>query len=122
MEQLIPVIIVPCFFGVIAYIVKIVSDNRIRRRLIDSGQVDEKIKYLYFKSPNTFSEPFNTVRWGLVLIALGMGIIIGQQFPAGEKEQMTLCAMFIMAGIAFLVYYFLAKREINRKSSAGSGE
>jgi hypothetical protein len=122
MEDLAPIFIVPAFFGIVGYIVKVISDNRIRRRLIDSGQVDEKIKFLYFKSPNTFSEPFSSVRWGLVFIALGLGIIIGQQFPAGEKEQMTLCAMFIMAGIAFLVYYFLAKRELNRKSPTEAGQ
>jgi len=106
------------FFAMVGYVIKILSDNRIRRRLIDSGQVDEKVKYLYFKTPTSISEPFNSVRWGLVLIALGLAVLIGQLFPAGDKEQMTLSAMFILAGIAFLVYYVLAKREINRKSPA----
>ena len=110
------------FFGLVGYIVKIVSDNRIRRRLIESGQIDEKIKYLYFSDKKTMSEPFNSVRWGLVLVALGLAVIIGQQFPEGEKEQMTLSAMFLLAGLAFLIYYFLAKREISRKSSTEARE
>jgi len=113
-----PLIVVPIFFAACVYVIKIISDNRIRRRLIDSGQVDEKIKYLYFKEPKIFSDPLNSVRWGLVLIALGLAVIIGQQFPDGEKEQMTLSAMFLLAGIAFLVYYFLAKREHGKKSTA----
>jgi hypothetical protein len=122
MEDLVPLVGMTLFFGVVGYIVKTVSDNRIRRRLIDSGQVDEKVKFLYFKEPKTFSEPLNSVRWGLVLIALGLAVIIGQQFPEGEKEQMTLSAMFLLAGVAFLVYYFLAKRELSRKSAAEPGE
>jgi len=120
MEDFYPIVGMAVFFGVFAYIVKIVSDNRIRRRLIESGQIDEKIKYLYFQQPKPFSDPFNSVRWGLVLIALGLAVIIGQQFPVGEKEQMTLSAMFLLAGLAFLIYYFLAKREIGRKSSSES--
>jgi hypothetical protein len=120
MEDLAPVLIAPTFFIIVAYIIKIISDNRIRQRLIDSGQIDEKVKYLYFKTPAVLAEPISSVRWGLVLIALGLGVLIGQQFPAGEKEQMTLCAMFIMAGLAFLVYYFLAKKELKQKSSRES--
>jgi hypothetical protein len=118
MEDFYPFLGMTLFFGVLAYIVKIISDNRIRRRLIESGQLDEKIKYLYFRESKSLSEPFNSVRWGLVLIALGLAVLIGQLFPPGDKEQMTVSAMFIMAGLAFLVYYFLAKREIGRKSSA----
>jgi len=122
MEDLAPIIIVPAFFGIIAYIVKIISDNRIRQRLIDSGQIDEKVKYLYFKTPSTLADPISSVRWGLLGISLGLGVLFGQQFPEGQKEQMTLCAMFILAGVAFLIYYFIAKHEIRKKSSMGSGE
>ena len=122
MEDFYPFVGMALLCGVVAYIVKIISDNRIRRRLIESGQIDEKIKYLYFREPKNVSEPFNSVRWGLVLIALGLAVLIGQLFPPGDKEQMTLCAMFIMAGLAFLVYYFLAKREINRNPSTETRE
>jgi hypothetical protein len=118
MEEFAPLVIVPFFFGTIAYIVRIVSDNRIRRRLIESGQIDEKIKFLYFPAQKSLNEPFNSVRWGLVSISLGLAVIIGQQFPEGEKEQMTLSAMFLLAGIAFLVYYLLAKRELKHRSQS----
>jgi len=44
-EALIPVFI----FMPVALIIKIISDNNIRRKLIDKGMVDENVKYLFLK-------------------------------------------------------------------------
>jgi ABC-type branched-subunit amino acid transport system permease subunit len=120
MDEITPMIGMAIFFGVTAYIVRIILDHRIRRRLIDSGQIDEKIKYLYFKEQKPVAQPLSSVRWGLVLIALGLAVIIGLQYPENLREEMTLSMMFLLAGIAFLVYYFLARREAGRKLSSES--
>jgi hypothetical protein len=120
MEDLTPMIGMAIFFGATAYIVRIILDHRIRRRLIDSGQIDEKVKYLYFQEQKPVAQPLSSVRWGLVLIALGLAVLLGQQFSEEVREEMTLSMMFLLAGIAFLVYYFLARREVDRKSASES--
>jgi hypothetical protein len=43
-EGLVGVLIVFVIFGAAAFVIKVISDNRIRRRIVESGQVDEKVK------------------------------------------------------------------------------
>jgi hypothetical protein len=108
-EGLTGVLIVFVIFSSIAFVIKVISDNRIRRRIIESGQVDEKVKYLYFKSGRKLHDPLSNVKWGMVLVAIGLALLLGQLFPYDITEMMTIGFMFLFAGIAFLIYYFIQK-------------
>ena len=108
-EGLVGVMIVFVIFASAAFVIKVVSDNRIRRRIVESGQVDEKIKYLYFKSGNKMFDPLSNVKWGMVLVGIGLALLLGQMFPYDITETMTIGFMFLFAGIAFLIYYFIQK-------------
>jgi len=112
-EGLTGVLIVFVIFGAAAFVIKVISDNRIRRRLIESGQVDEKVKYLYFRSERWTAEPLSSVKWGMVLVAIGLALLLGQVFPYDITEMMTIGFMFLFAGIAFLIYYFIQKGRSN---------
>jgi hypothetical protein len=108
-EGLVGVLIVFVIFGTAAFVIKVVSDNRIRRRIVESGQVDEKVKYLYFGSGKRLFDPLSNVKWGMVLIAIGLALLLGQLFPYNITEEMTIGFMFLFAGLAFLIYYFIQK-------------
>jgi hypothetical protein len=108
-EGLVGVLIVFVIFGTAAFVIKVISDNRIRRRIIESGQVDEKVKYLYFSSGKKMYDPLSNVKWGMVLIAIGLALLLGQLFPYSITEEMTIGFMFLFAGLAFLIYYFIQK-------------
>jgi hypothetical protein len=56
-EGLTGVLIVFVIFSAAAFVIKVISDNRIRRRIIEAGQVDEKVKYLYFRPGKGTAEP-----------------------------------------------------------------
>jgi len=96
-------------------IIKIVSDNRIRKNLIDSGQVDEKAKFLYLKGERKPTDPLSSMKWGMVMVGIGLALLIGQvvnQFMyLGDAEGVTFGLMFLFSGIAFLIYYNLKKKE-----------
>jgi len=109
-------IIVAIIFGSAIYVIKVISDNRIRRRLIESGQLDEKIQYLYFQPGKTDPTFFTSVKWGLVLIALGIALLLAQYLPYRFSEEMTFGLMFLLAGIAFIIYYFMAKKHVSDQS------
>jgi hypothetical protein len=96
-------------FIVIAYIIKVISDNRVKQRLIERGEIDEKIKLLY--SDRLQSHNLSSLKWGLVLTGLGLALFIGQLFPRTITEEMTVGGMFIFAGVAFLIYYGIAKSQ-----------
>ncbi len=102
-------------FGFFAYVIKILSDNRVRNRLIEKGILDEKVKFLYL---DTFQKKnFSSLKWGMVLIALGLALFIGEILPEDNQEEMTFGLMLLFAGIAFLIYYFLTKRMITKTSA-----
>lgn len=114
-EELVPMVVTAIVFGTLVLIIKILSDNRIRKSLIDSGQVDEKAKFLYFRAERNVPDPLNSVKWGMVLIGLGLALLIGQfisQFVQyGDTDGITIGLMFLFAGIAFLIYYNMKKKQ-----------
>lgn len=110
--ELVPIIIVPAIFFSVVAMIKIISDNMVRRKLIEKGLVNADVKYLFATSAN--GAP-GSLKWGLVLIAVGGAILIGQLAPYSISEEVTISAMLIMAGLALIVYYFIASR-LARKS------
>jgi len=115
MEEMVPMVVVAIIFGSLVAVIKILSDNRIRKNLIESGQVDEKAKYLYLKGEKSIPDPLATVKWGMVMIGIGIALLIGQfidQFVMyGDAEGITIGLMFLFAGIAFLIYYNMKKNQ-----------
>jgi hypothetical protein len=105
MEFLIPI----AFFIMVAMIVKYIIDNKTRRMLIEKGMVDEKVKYL-FRNGN---QPFSSMKWGMVLVGIGLALLIGQIFRYDISEQATMGMMFLFAGIGFIIYYFMVKNRMD---------
>ena len=109
-EILVPI----AFFAAIVYIVKIVSDNGLRNKLIQRGQVDENIKYLFLKP--TGEHPLVSLKWGMVFVAIGIALFLRSVVP-GLTDIMMMGWMFLLAGIAFVIYYFLAKNIQNKSGN-----
>ncbi|UCE23548.1 MAG: hypothetical protein JSU74_09620 [Candidatus Zixiibacteriota bacterium] len=97
------------FVGLTA-IFKVFADAVIRGKLINKGLVDENVKYLFKK--NTDLQPVTNVKWGLVLVGLGLALLIKQFYPYYMRDESVLGLMFLFAGIAFLIYYWVAKGKI----------
>ena len=106
------VLIVLIIFTSIVYVIKSILDHRLRRRLIDSGNLDEKSTRLIFQSDNSKLQYLNAIRWGLVLIGIGAALFLGNLFPVHITQEMTIGFIFFFSGLAFLVYYFLMKKEV----------
>jgi hypothetical protein len=105
--ELVPIIIVPAIFFSIVAMIKIVSDSAVRRKLIEKGMVNADAQYLFASGVN--GAP-SSLKWGMVLIAVGGAILVGQLAPYSISEEVTISAMLIMAGLALIVYYFIAGR------------
>ena len=107
-EFLIPV----AMFFVVAIIVKIVSDNRIRHKLIDKDMVDENLKYFYLK--RFAIHPLSNIKWGFILVGISIPLLLDQFFPDYFTGEGIMGLMFLFAGIGFIIYYFIAKREMEK--------
>ncbi len=110
-DMLIPI----TFFIMIGYIVKSVSDNRVRHRLIEKGLSDKDVQTLYLARLE--SSYLSSLKWGLVLIGLGVALLIAQIYPEFISEEFIIGIMFLLAGVAFLAYYFIARHLIGEKST-----
>lgn len=108
------------FFSIVA-VIKIITDNMVRRKLAEKGMVSEEVKYLYADTLE-FHRP-GSLKWGMVLIAIGLAILIGQLLPYKIADELTISAMFIFAGLALILYYFIAGRllEISKKEDKKEG-
>jgi drug/metabolite transporter (DMT)-like permease len=110
MEETLQMAIV--FVSIIA-VIKIISDNVVRKRLIDKGMVDEKIKYLYNGSPR--SKALSNLKWGIVLIGIGLAAIIAQVSREDWVDRGgAIGLMFVFGGVGYLTYYFLMSREADK--------
>lgn len=105
LEILIPI----SLFYIVYLIIKTVSDNRLRQKLIDKGLVDEKVKYLFVK--NTELQPMPSLKWGIVLIAIGVALFVNAIFPLLMEGPASFGFVSVLAGLAFIVYYFIAKSQ-----------
>ncbi len=111
-------VIVPAVFLAVVAIVKIVSDARTRNRLIDKGLVEEGVKNLY---PRQSSPALSNLKWGLVLMGIGVASMISFWFPDVISEEGTLGLICIFAGVAFLIYYAIAsQREKEHRNGSSS--
>ena len=108
LEFLIPIGI----FASIAFMVKVISDNKVKHKLIDKKILDENIKYLFLKS--TFSHPVVNIKWSFILMAIGLPLLLVEIFPTFFSDRVIIAFMFIFSGIGFYLYYFIAQKEYEK--------
>jgi uncharacterized membrane protein len=109
MEEAIIVLII---FGSAAYVVKILAEARTRNRLIEKGLVDEKVKFLF--TGNQELQTLSSLKWGMVLVGIGAAALLSQLFPYYFEVEAAIGLAFILAGVAFLVYYPLASSRLKK--------
>lgn len=109
MAELVPVVLFIMMFGVIGYITRVLSDNRVRRELIGNEVGSDVIQKLFLENR---AEDFNSnLKWGIVSVSLGAALAIIQFTGLGSDEPLTFGIAFIAGGLALLCYYLLMKPE-----------
>ena len=106
-ENLVPIFVL----GIIGYfvleLVKAVSENRLRQKLVDKGLVDEKIKPLFELRP--LAQSASALMWGIVLIAVGLAFmfayVIHSWVPEAIRDEITIGTVFFMAGLGMVIFY-----------------
>ena len=109
MNSLEDVVVPVAIFGGFVWIVRIITDYLTRKRLIEKGLVDEKVKYLYHESGR--HKALSNMKWGIVLIGIGLAAMFSFWWPDTFHEEGTIGLMFLFAGVGFLSYYFLAPKS-----------
>ena len=100
-------------FGSIVLVVKILSDNRVRQKAAEKGLSKEDFQNLFSKESEQFLSGLNALKWGMVLVGIGLAVVVGRFVSYDVRDEVTLGLVFVMAGMAFIIYYAIYK---NRES------
>ncbi|SDS93209.1 hypothetical protein SAMN05216490_2120 [Mucilaginibacter mallensis] len=110
MDQHVAVFLVVAIIVItIAWVIISWYNFRLKKRIIESGPVNEEaLGFLKNLSPTSNTE---SLKWGCIIFAGGLGLVILQFIPYAEYSALPygLEAMFIAAG--FLTYYYLVNRK-----------
>jgi hypothetical protein len=99
-------------------VIKLLSENKTRRQLIEKGLVDEKIKYLFPDKPKDYVG--SSLKWGMILIAVGLAVFIGQLAPRDVVQEVTIGCMLTFGGLALVIYYLIANSRLNKSKEERS--
>lgn len=117
-------ILVPLgFFAMIAYIVKLISDNRLRRKVLNSAASENMAEALLdrqWAEPRTRS----ALKWGLIFFALGFGVLVVDLLAIGFESPLAYAILLLATGGALLGFYAIehdASGEAGRASDDTSG-
>lgn len=93
-------------FGFVFGVIYIHNRRKERMSLLDRGLSGD-----YFDKAKTPQKILN-LKYGLLLIALGSGILIARIFEyyGIMKEEGYFAMIFLLGGICLVIYYFLEKK------------
>jgi hypothetical protein len=113
MGNLAPVLVLAVIFWGIVMMLRTVSDNKLRHKLVEKGMVDKSYQTLFQKQ----EEPVvsSSLKWGMILIAMGLALVISRTFLHDYSEEVTFGFMSLFVGLALLAYYLIAARMANKK-------
>lgn len=107
MEGVLALSIPITFLVAVAFITRVISNNRVRRQLITSGASAELAE-------KVFTTPIDNVdsnlKWGLVLVLVGVSLGILQLTGMREDDPFAWGLVVIFGGAGLLVFYWLKSR------------
>ncbi len=104
-EHLIPIAMFVC----VVFIVKIVSDNKTRRMMIEKGKTDENTKIMFNEYQK--KQASSALKWGMVLVGLGLAVLLARLAPSYHRDEIIIALMFLLAGLGLLLFYHLTRRK-----------
>jgi hypothetical protein len=120
MHDIGPIFVTLIVFYAIVYIIKYFLDYLLKRKLINQNLIDsDKVKLFLEPMENPLNSTprlssltrLSSLKWGLVLIALGGGMYFGvtllEKYPDETAAGLGFSAMLGFAGIALIVYYLI---------------
>ena len=114
MEEFLPVFVLSVIGLTVVTIIRVVSEARTRNRLIEKGMIDENIRHLY--SNQAKLQTLSNLKWGMVLVGIGLAALISQLFPQTISDEMALGLAFLFAGAGFLIYVPIAQNQLKKTS------
>jgi len=104
-ESLIPI----TMFISAAWVIKTLSDNKVRKTAIEKSNLDQET--LQLLTQNTHHRRDNTLKWGMVFIGVGLALLIARIFQYEMTEELALGLMLVFAGAALIIFHRTRSRR-----------
>lgn len=106
------------FFLMVAYIVKVLAEARVRRIAFEKAKAENLMPVAIESGDSTFS----SLKWGLVLVGAGTAVLLGQLVSDESRGPVTLGLVLLFVGTALLISYRIGARQAEQaktKEAAG---
>ena len=117
--SLVPIVFLLTVAFTLVGLAKVISDLRIRRRLIDAEAAPELARVIA-GAPKEDPGLYSTLKWGMVLGAVGLGLILIQFLPYRSGEPIVLGFILVFAAAGLLAYYATARRLAHPTARGGA--
>lgn len=107
-------ILVPLgFFALVAYISKLISDTRIRRKALETSMSKEEAEE-FVSGGRTEPSTRAALKWGLVVVALGAGLLFVNLLAISFESPVAYGVLLLGTGVALLGYYLIEQEDETR--------
>ena len=103
--ELVPILIVLGFFLMIGFVTRTLSDNRVRRELLQTNADAATIENLFLRSRS--ENPDNSLKWGIVSVSIGIALVLAELMKLSADQPMAYGLVFIFGGGGLLVFYLV---------------
>lgn len=95
-------------FIIIAVVIVSWYNYRLKKRIIDSGPIDDGALKFLKKMSDMGTEQ---LKWGCVLFSGGFGLVVAQYLPYHADSPLPYGLEIMFVGAGFLAYYFFVRKQ-----------
>ena len=115
MHNLIPIVGIIAVFGTLSLAIITITNYILKKRLIQSGQLDPESLKLISKNFSSFK--FDNLKWGLVLLFAGLGLVVIDFLPIEDIHNfhLPMGIELVFIALGFLIYFIYMKNQPSEK-------
>jgi len=96
-------------FVSIVWIVKLVTDSRLRRRLSETHASEDLVKAMF--QSDEINRRHSALKWGLVMVTIGTAFGLIDGLNLGPDDPATFGILFAATGLGLLGYHFWISKQ-----------
>jgi peptidoglycan/LPS O-acetylase OafA/YrhL len=108
MKHLAPFIVMIAILIAISVIIVVMTNYDLKKKILNKENIDDKLYQILGDLTGFGSE---MLKWGIILLFGGIGLIVLEFLPYGENSPLPYGVMTVFVSLGFLTYYFLMKNQ-----------
>jgi hypothetical protein len=109
-EVLMPISIMGSFGAALYFFTSVLTNYILKKKMIEKGFVNEDTQAI-FKQHQTVNYKYSSLKWGLIALFAGIGLIIMEYIPVRPDSPLPYGLFAVSVSLGFLIYHFLVQRE-----------